>query len=268
MMKPMMQTPLIELSEQVYRALLIFYPAEYRREYGPLMVQVFRDICRDAYRQNGAWGVLESWLPVLLDLAITAVEEHRKRGFRMSKSPLIRWSGPILIVAGVLFIVFSVGWLEIGVAWLLFPPAQVLLAIGLVGVLLRLTPRINRLGRLGLMVAIACATGGAILFLLAQVGILAWNVMGNIATPLFLLQYFSMMVFGITTIQARALPRWNVLPVLIGLLPVLIFVTNADEQRGGPNYIAFGVIVLVGLGYALLGYVVHSDISGKELAAA
>ena len=34
------------LSERLYRALLLVYPKEHRREYGELMVQLFRDRMR------------------------------------------------------------------------------------------------------------------------------------------------------------------------------------------------------------------------------
>ena len=41
---------LLVLSERVYGALLILYPADFCYEYAQHMLQVFRDIGRDAYR--------------------------------------------------------------------------------------------------------------------------------------------------------------------------------------------------------------------------
>jgi len=239
------------------------------------MAQVFRDLCRDAYRQNGTLGVLESWLPVLLDLAITAVEERRKKGIRMSKSTLIHLSGPILLVGGVLFTVFSFSMLTPGFIWdtrgiyqvtfMMIVPALVLLAIGLAGVLVRFAPRINRLGRLGLIVAIAAAPAFAVLFLAGYMGL--FYVSEVVGTLSFLLPHFGMMLFGVSTIQTAPLPRWNVLPLMVGLLPFLVLLPNSFSERG-PNYFLFGLFAFVGLGYVLLGYVVYSDVSRRELAAA
>src|SRR5262249_23198757 len=154
----------------------------------------------DAYQREGSWGVLGAWLPMLLDLAITAVEEHRKKGFRMSKSTLIRWSGPILMVGGGLFMIAGFGLLEPGpcsgcdgiyqVRLMMLVPSLLLLAIGLAGVYAWIAPRINRLGRLGLILAIAAAPLFAIIFLLAIAGIVAWDVMERVAFTVFLLPYF------------------------------------------------------------------------------
>jgi hypothetical protein len=43
-MAKMLQSPSLAVSEHIYRALVLLYPAAYRREYGDLMVQVFRDM--------------------------------------------------------------------------------------------------------------------------------------------------------------------------------------------------------------------------------
>jgi serine/threonine protein kinase len=69
-------TAWLKVSDRLYRTLLIVYPAQYRREYGPLMAQVFRDLCRDVGRRGGAWGFFVLWIRTLADLAITAVAEH------------------------------------------------------------------------------------------------------------------------------------------------------------------------------------------------
>jgi hypothetical protein len=49
---------LIAFSTRLYRLLLTLYPQAHRREYGPLMVQAFRDLCRDAQRSGGDLAVL------------------------------------------------------------------------------------------------------------------------------------------------------------------------------------------------------------------
>jgi hypothetical protein len=64
------------LSERVYARLLQVYPRGYRREYGPLMLQLFRDQYRDARRLGGAWGNWQLWWRIAAELATTAGREH------------------------------------------------------------------------------------------------------------------------------------------------------------------------------------------------
>jgi serine/threonine protein kinase len=72
------------LHERIYRILLGLYPAAFREEYGPLMVQLFRDMCRDA-RRSGTGGLVRLWLHTLFDLIRSALREHlAKRGGTMS----------------------------------------------------------------------------------------------------------------------------------------------------------------------------------------
>lgn len=64
------------IAERLYRVLLFAYPAKHRREYGPLLVQLFRDLCRDSYRQKGPLGLIQLWIYVLVDTVVTAAVEH------------------------------------------------------------------------------------------------------------------------------------------------------------------------------------------------
>jgi hypothetical protein len=73
----MRETPLIALSERLYRAMLILYPSAYRHEYGEWMVQVFRDVSRDRYRRQGRAGLAAWWCAALVDLSQTVIEQRR-----------------------------------------------------------------------------------------------------------------------------------------------------------------------------------------------
>jgi hypothetical protein len=64
------------LSERLYQRLLAIYPAAYRREYGPLMLQLFRDLRRDTWRRGKRWDLAMLWLRVLGDVGTTAWAEH------------------------------------------------------------------------------------------------------------------------------------------------------------------------------------------------
>ena len=64
------------VSERVYRALLVVYPAEHRREYGEPIVQLFRDRMR---RDGDGFRTLGVWVQMVFDLVGSAFIEHRER---------------------------------------------------------------------------------------------------------------------------------------------------------------------------------------------
>ncbi|MGO8699598.1 MAG: hypothetical protein ACLQVY_18005 [Limisphaerales bacterium] len=64
------------ISVRVYERLLAACPAEFRREYGPAMKQLFRDQCRDAWNEKRGWSLAALWLRALPDLVKTAFVEH------------------------------------------------------------------------------------------------------------------------------------------------------------------------------------------------
>ncbi|HET9713019.1 MAG TPA: hypothetical protein VFP64_14085 [Pyrinomonadaceae bacterium] len=67
----------MNLSTRVYGLLLLAYPAEFRREFGNEMLQVFRD----SYRTEARNGSVPSfWLRTLLDLVSTAAKERIDSG--------------------------------------------------------------------------------------------------------------------------------------------------------------------------------------------
>jgi hypothetical protein len=78
----------ISLSERLYGLVLLVYPAVYRREYGFLMQQAFRDLYGEARQREGWLGVLRLWKRVLRDVGWTALDEHLdayEHGSRMKK---------------------------------------------------------------------------------------------------------------------------------------------------------------------------------------
>ena len=84
------------ISERVYRWLLIVYPPEHRREYGELMVQLFRDRMR---RHGKGFRGLTVWLHMTFDLAGAAFEEHKEET-NMRKLTSIGIALAVLLVAG------------------------------------------------------------------------------------------------------------------------------------------------------------------------
>ena len=57
------------LTERLYRTLLYLYPAEFRAEYGPQLVQHFRDCLREAVRTGGAAALARVWARTCVDFA-------------------------------------------------------------------------------------------------------------------------------------------------------------------------------------------------------
>jgi len=90
-----------QLFDSIYEVLMLAYPADFRREYGPHMSQLLRDCQREA--QTGL-GLVYVWLRTLLDLARTVPGEHlenlRKENHFMSKfrTDLFAIIGCVLII--------------------------------------------------------------------------------------------------------------------------------------------------------------------------
>lgn len=63
------------LAERMYALWLHLYPRAHRDAYGALMLQLFRDMCRDALAAQGRIG-MRVWLGVAADEARSMVREH------------------------------------------------------------------------------------------------------------------------------------------------------------------------------------------------
>jgi hypothetical protein len=90
----------VVLSEQLYRCLLRAYPATFRRDYAAQMAQVFRGLCRDAYRRAGTVGVLRLWPAVLWDWLCTMIGEYRTT--RWEGNALPQYAGEVTMIDGKL----------------------------------------------------------------------------------------------------------------------------------------------------------------------
>jgi hypothetical protein len=89
-------------SEALYRLLLQFYPRAFRREYGELMQQAYRDLCRDAEKNRGLLGVLSLWGRILSDFVPSVLWEYLddyERGGGMKK-----------IIIQEMFRALAIGW--------------------------------------------------------------------------------------------------------------------------------------------------------------
>ena len=89
----------VQASEQVYRALVGAYPAGFRAEYGDLMLQAFRDCCREAVRQGSWMALVNVWLLTFGDYIVSLIQEHAHGGAHMSREKFTTLSGWGLLVA-------------------------------------------------------------------------------------------------------------------------------------------------------------------------
>ena len=226
-------------SERLYGALLYLYPKDFRQTYGQQMRQTFRDACRVTYRRNGASGLLALWLPTLLDLIKSALEAWARQGeLTMVKARLIALAGPLTLLVGGIWLltapghlVFQTGLVSdeelLGIVSIPFFLSFVPLLFALIGTRLRFHPSAGGLGRLGLALSVAGGAG-------VIVAVLASIVLGGIApevAPGVWVNYAAMIcalsirlgyiLFGVDALRLRLLPRWNVLPLLVGLTVVL-----------------------------------------------
>jgi hypothetical protein len=95
--------PAVLISVRIYKRLLAAYPAAFRREFGPPMIQMFRDQCRDAWAVHRGWSLAALWCRILIDWIKTATKEHFEN-LRQSKSAYARVARllPVVIAGAAL----------------------------------------------------------------------------------------------------------------------------------------------------------------------
>jgi len=231
-------------SEWLYAAALYLYPKKFRATYGQQMRLTFRDACRVAYRLNGMGGLLALWLPTLLDLLKSALEERARQGeIIMSKERLMALAGPLTIVVGALMLVGPISdlvqlvrppYTEALWEFFHFRTATVSLAVMLpafIGTWLRYKESAGGLGRLGLILNVAgCVTFCLALsadFLLDVLQLLEHPTGPNYAMAASIVSILiGHVLFGIDALRYKLLPRWNAMPLLVGLTTPLLGVLS------------------------------------------
>lgn len=109
---------LLAVTLWMHRKLLLTQPPAFRREYGSSITQVFRQTCLDAYRSNGAPGVLRLWLPACGDVLLGALAEYSLLILGTLKgSPLMvqyRRSASVIFGAFIAFVIAGIGFQKSG----------------------------------------------------------------------------------------------------------------------------------------------------------
>src|SRR5215210_7912925 len=118
-------------SERVYRVLLA-YPREFRREYGPRMEQAFGDLYRDAYERGGRRGIAMLWALTITDIARTAVAQrirprtdHEEVAMYDRRLAVV---GCVLLLAPLYFVSASLLKYGLGIGFL-FDPLETFLSV-------------------------------------------------------------------------------------------------------------------------------------------
>jgi hypothetical protein len=164
----------------------------------------------------------------------------------MATSGLIRWGAIGLMLGGVVWVVLGlsalVGYLQAIPGRedvVFFVVALLLTAAGLVGLHTLQKASYGLLGRAGFYIALAAVAArilGAVVFLAGSSAV-EW-----ISFPGTLGMLVGFVLYGVATVQARVLPRWYGLALIV-VLPVAL-------PLAGYGTALFGLILLV-LGYVL-----------------
>jgi hypothetical protein len=274
--------PVIKFSVKVYQVLLVAYPIKFQQEYGPQMVQVFRDCCLRVFRQNGTKGVLKLWVLTLFDLLRSLIEEHLQKETFMTKTKFIRLSGWLLMLGAVTFFVSTLSALvesnfydsymrlnvfvfyNTGLVFALWI-STILLAVGGLGLRTRYDEQVGISGKSFLMIG---AIAGPAIGLLGVIGavakVLMWAEFLLYAGNMVLLACLT--IFGISVLRTKPLPRWNGLPFIAGLwFPVLLPSMMMANANGVPGNlildIAKGTLLLQSIALFMLGYVLQADVA-------
>jgi hypothetical protein len=268
------QTPLLSLSERVYRALLIAYPASYRREYGPLMVQVFRDMCRDSYRCGGATAVALWWCSTLLDLIFTAFEQRRKVKVTMSKSAFVRLTGMLLIIGGAFSALAAFSQLQpddhytyygiYQVLLWLYSPGSLLIGLGCFGLALHIQ---RTLGVLGQWTLVLTGIGALVI----AVGIIATSINDDLWEVWMaggILHMVALTAFGLLHLLKPVLPIFRALPLMIALGWIAMMLGILQTSSQSTNHtLAFLIFAGMGLGWLAIGLKLHRQQSHDLIPA-
>jgi hypothetical protein len=274
------------VSSRIYKLLLGVYPSEFRREYSSPMQQVFRDCLLRAEREGGPWALAELWARTMLDTVSTAVEEHSRRGVDMSREKFYKLSGWALILGPLLFLIG--GWANNRPQYSPFNAAAgpldryanaadtplivlglVFVSLGLIGMMLRFSPRLDSSGILLAIGALAglISAGGVVLMAITPGD--DWESVGWFTFLLGLaVQYVALTIFGIITLRRKLLPRWNGLPLLALWMPaLLLFSLGIGPWEPGIQVFAYLWILTI-IMFAGLGYLLLSSPSSVQKAAA
>lgn len=177
-----------------------------------------------------------------------------KRPIAESRLHRDRWIGPAAVLGGSLLILMSI-ILTHSIA--LYTVTSLCFLVAIVGLLERHTDRLQAIGRLGLIAAAFGAGLTVVVWGLYVLSAAAW--LFTFVLTFFLGLHGGMLLFGIEARSEGLLPRWNAVPLVIGLsfvLPGLLLAWNTIYFWSGLVSMA---VLVGGVGWVLLGYASWSE---------
>ena len=269
----------VALSVLVYRMLLRTYPVRFQREYGPHMMQVFRDYCLRAMSQSGTNGLVKLWIVTLLDLVQSVVSEHLHKEIEMKKEMKpenIRMAGWVLMFSVPTFIL---GWYwesSVWDLWILGFPMVLLsipmMAFGVRGIQARYG---NVVGSFGTNILQLGVILGQLTSLIGFVGcwFINWLFALIYIGPAILLA--SLTIFGLMSLFKQPFLIWKPLIVFAAIwYPAFIInglmgrVTSGDWPTVTFNSTVLLIMAIPGIAMIVLGYILQSDVPEEMPATA
>ena len=257
-------------------------PPDFRRRYHDLMLQVFLDCCRVAWRDRGLVGVVAVWLAAVADVASLAPAEWL-RWLREAASPMAcRWAGPAATLAGILWIGTVLAWIQpdagheypydgpqgiYAVAVGLFSPSVALMLIGITALHVC---RVAGAGWLAVAGYRTTLTGGILVLVTNVVAgwlhlVAWWWSWQRVALPGGVFLFVGLIIFGVAMIRAAPRPHWHLLPFLIGCLGLITFPLTSELVPGTyhdwPTITAW---TLFGAGWIVLGRVLPAVVKNQS----
>jgi hypothetical protein len=269
----------VRLSVRIYELFLNIYPKSFQREYGPHMLQVFRDCSIRSFEREGSTGMLALWMLTLLDLLRSTVEQYLEKETLMTKSTLTRLSGWAMAVGGVasaLGLLVLMMQEAIGIAYPdLFEPVYVAafflgpvgVGLGMLGLRARFGEALGEPGRslllLGAIVGITLVVVGDVIQTIPNN--LSDNGFGYFMYGLFTL-YGVLELYGILALLRRPQPKWNGLALVAGLPVTIMAMLFAFYGNRGPApemppvFVVIAVFITMGFAHFMLGLLIQSDL--------
>ena len=225
--------------------------------------------------------MIKLWFITFLDLAQSLVTEHTRKEANMKhemKPEDIRRAGWALILGAISFVISIYVAVSEGsdgsmfALLLLVFMSLPLLVFGVLGLRNRYGEKTGSFGRSVLLIgAILGPVTSIIGFFLMAIDPL-WFV--SYAGPAVL--FICLTLFGIATIAAKPMPRWNMLPILAGVFyPAIILfyivnsLTTGDWTGSGmPVVMSIILITLQGIALLALGYILKADVPDEKIVIA
>ena len=281
MMRRSLDHPIVAFSVRVYQVFLFAYPTQFRQEYGLHMTQVFRDGCLRVVRQDGTNAMFKFWALTLLDLIQSVLSEHMQKETQMRQEMRpedIRRSGWALILGGISFVmsifvaIQADGDGSLFAMLLMIFVSLPLLVFGILGLRNRYGEKTGSFGRNILLLGAILGPVTSILGFFVMAINPLWFVIYTGPAVLFL----CLTLFGIATSFAKALPRWNMLPILAGFsypAIILFYILNAlttGDWTGYsvPDVVNIILITIQGIALLVLGYILKADLPEEKIVIA